>query len=326
MAEKENIGDWGSSRVYPPYVITPLEGLRRIAPDTELVFCDGSDPEAAKKAAREADAVLFVVGLDHGDEGEYVAPQDLDPNQFETMGGDRKDLGLHRDELDLILAAALENENSIVVLMGGNTLLVDPWFAQVRSVLMAYYPGQEGGTALAEILFGDVNPSGKLPFVLPKQAEDLPPVNWDGDEQWYGYYHGYTLLDKTGTLPLLPYGFGLSYTSFALSDPSFGSDQESLWAKCRVKNTGDRCGDEVIQLYVGFDPSAVERPQKLLRGFIRVTLAPGEEKEVSIRCPLERLAYYDPKESAFRLEHMEYPVYIGTSSDPGDLLKGIVSI
>ena len=326
LAEKENIGDWGSSRVYPPYVITPLEGLRRIAPDTELVFCDGSDPEAAKKAAREADAVLFVVGLDHGDEGEYVAPQDLDPNQFETMGGDRKDLGLHRDELDLILAAAPENENSIVVLMGGNTLLVDPWFAQVRSVLMAYYPGQEGGTALAEILFGDVNPSGKLPFVLPKQAEDLPPVNWDGDEQWYGYYHGYTLLNKTGTLPLLPYGFGLSYTSFALSDPSFGSDQESLWAKCRVKNTGDRCGDEVIQLYVGFDPSAVERPQKLLRGFIRVTLAPGEEKEVSIRCPLERLAYYDPKESAFRLEHMEYPVYIGTSSDPGDLLKGIVSI
>ncbi len=326
LAEKENIGDWGSSRVYPPYVVTPLEGLRRIAPDTELIFCDGSDLEAAKKAARDADAVLFVVGLDHGDEGEYVAPQDLDPNQFETMGGDRKDLGLHLDEIRLIQAAAAENENSIVVLMGGNTLLVDPWFDQVRSVLMAYYPGQMGGIALAEILFGDVNPSGKLPFVLPKQAEDLPSVDWDGDNQWYDYYHGYALLDKTGTPPLIPYGFGLSYTSFALSSPAFGVDGDQLWAKCRVKNTGDRNGDEVIQLYVGFGHSAVERPARLLRGFARVSLAPGEEKEVVIRCPLEKLAYYDPKDAAFRLEHMEYPVFIGSSSDPRDLMEGSVTL
>ncbi|MBR5702496.1 MAG: glycoside hydrolase family 3 C-terminal domain-containing protein [Oscillospiraceae bacterium] len=324
LAEKENIGDWGSSRVYPPYVVTPVEGHRRIAPDTELIFCDGSDLEAAKKAAREADAVVFVVGLDHGDEGEYVAPQDLDPNQFETMGGDRKDLGLHRDEINLILAAAPENENNIVVLMGGNTLLVEPWFDQVHSVLMAYYPRQEGGIALAEILFGDVNPSGKLPFVLPKRAEDLPAVDWDGENQWYDHYHGYTLLDKAGTAPLLPYGFGLSYTAFALSSPAFGVEGDQLWAKCRVKNTGDRDGDEVIQLYVGFGNSSLDRPSKLLRGFSRVSLASGEENEVVIRCPLEKLAYYDPKESAFRLEHMEYPVYIGSSSDPRDLLEGSV--
>ena len=326
LADKENIGDWGSSRVYPPYVVTPLEGLRRIAPDTELVYCDGSDPEAAKKAAREADAVLFVVGLDHGDEGEYVAPQDLDPSQFETMGGDRKDLRLHRDEIDLILSAAPENENSIVVLMGGNTLLVDPWYDRVRSVLMAYYPGQEGGTALAEILFGDVNPSGKLPFVLPKRPEDLPPVNWDGDNQWYGPYHGYTLLDHTGISPLLPYGFGLSYTSFALSAPEFTVKSGELAASCRIRNTGSCPGTEVLQLYVGFDHSAVERPKKLLRGFTRVTLAPGEEKDVSILCPLDKLAYYDPTEARFKLEHMVYPVYIGTSSDPGDLLEGSITL
>lgn len=326
LADKENIGDWGSSRVYPPYVVTPLEGLRRLAPDTELVFCDGSDLEAAKKAARESDAALFVVGLDHGDEGEYVAPQDLDPNQFETKGGDRKDLGLHRDEIDLILAAAPENKNSIVVLMGGNTLLTEPWFDRVRSVLMAYYPGQEGGTALAEILFGDVNPSGKLPFVLPRRAEDLPAVDWDGENQWYGYYHGYTLLEKAGAAPLLPYGFGLSYTSFSLSAPSFGVDGDRLWGKCRVKNTGGRIGDEVIQLYVGFGNSALERPEKLLRGFARVSLAPGEEKEVVIRCPLEKLAYYDPVDALFRLERMDYPVYIGTSSDPKDLLTGSVTL
>ena len=326
LAENENIGDWGSSRVYPPYVVTPLEGLRRIVPDTELIFCDGSDLEVAKKAAREADAILFVVGLDHGDEGEYVAPQDLDPNQFETMGGDRKDLSLHRDEIRLIQAAAPENENSIVVLMGGNTLLVEPWFDQVRSVLMAYYPGQEGGTALAEILFGDVNPSGKLPFVLPKRAEDLPAVDWDGENQWYGFYHGYTLLDKTGTAPLLPYGFGMSYTTFSLSSPAFGVEGNHLWAKCRVKNTGGRTGDEVIQLYVGFSNSSLDRPDKLLRGFSRVSLVPGEEKEIVIRCPLEKLAYYDPKESTFRLEHMEYPVYIGTSADRRDLLEGSVTL
>ena len=226
----------------------------------------------------------------------------------------------------MIQAAAAENENSVVVLMGGNTLLVEPWFDQVRSVLMAYYPGQEGGIALAEILFGDVNPSGKLPFVLPKQAEDLPSVDWDGENQWYDYYHGYTLLDKTGTPPLIPYGFGLSYTSFALSSPAFGVDGDQLWAKCRVKNTGDRNGDEVIQLYVGFGHSAVERPARLLRGFARVSLAPGEEKEVVIRCPLEKLAYYDLKDAAFRLEHMEYPVFIGSSSDPRDLMEGSVAL
>ena len=326
LAEKGNIGDWGSSRVYPPYVVDPLEGLRRIAPETELTYCDGSDLDTARKAAREADAVLFIVGLDHGDEGEYVAPQDLDPNQFETMGGDRRDLGLHPDEIRLIQAAAAENERSIVVLMGGNTLLVRPWYDRVSSVLMAYYPGQEGGIALAEILFGDVNPSGKLPFVLPERAEDLPPVEWDTENQWYDYYHGYALLDKKDVAPLLPYGFGLSYTTFAVSDPLFGTEGDRIWARCLVKNTGDRAGDEVIQLYVGFGHSLQDRPIRSLRGFQRVTLLPGEEKEILLQCPVEKLRFYDPREGGFRLEHMVYDLYIGTSSHPKDLLCGSVSL
>lgn len=327
LADRGNIGDWGSSRVYPAHVVTPLEGLRLVAPDTELCFCDGSDLELAKRAAREADAVLFVVGLDHDDEGEYVAPQgEENESEFASMGGDRKDsLGLHADEQALILAAAPENMNSAVVLIGGNTLLISDWADQVSAVLMAYYPGQEGGRALAEILFGDVNPSGKLPFVLPERESDLPQVDWDTENQWYEGYHGYARLDQAGVKPLRPYGFGLSYTSFAYADAAFGVEGDTVWASCRVTNTGLRAGDEVVQLYAGFDGSAVERPVKLLRGFQRVSLAPGESRVVKLVCPVEKLRYFD-EARGWVLEHMEYPLYIGPSADPETLLHGAVEV
>lgn len=323
LADKANIGDHGSSRVYPAYVVTPLEGLKLLAPETELIYCDGSDTAAAINAAKEADAVVFVVGLDHDDEGEYVEPQGDEANNFDAMGGDRKDsLGLHQDEIDLINAVAPANKNSAVVLIGGNMLMISPWYKEVSAVLMAYYPGQEGGRAIAEILFGEVNPSGKLPFVLPYDENDLPKVKWDTVSQWYDYYHGYTKLDIEGVKPLRPYGFGLSYTTFSFSDASFTADTDKLLAACTVKNTGSRAGTEVVQLYVGFKNSSVSRPVKLLRGFKRVSLEPGESARVTIDCPIEKLKYYNPRTAAFELEHMEYEAYIGSSSGDEDLLKG----
>ena len=273
--------------------------------------------------------MVIVAGYNFDDEGEYISGDDFGSmsGAAESVGGDRKPgLGLHKDEVELIQAAGPENPNSVVVLIGGNTITLKEWQDSVGAVLMAYYPGQEGGTALAEILFGDVNPSGKLPFVIPADEKDLPQVDWEATEQYYGYYHGYTKLEKEGIAPLYPYGHGLSYTTFKVSDAEFGTTEDGVAASCTVKNTGDRAGTEVVQMYVGFSHSKVDRPVKILRGFTRVALNPGEEKKVTITCPAEKLAYYDPYTRQMQVEKMEYELYIGTSEADADLLKGSISL
>lgn len=325
LANKANIGDHGSSRVFPAYVKTPMDGFNEVLPEAEVIWYSGEDLEHAKEVAKEADAVVFVVGFDHDDEGEFVAVENAE-NYTGAVGGDRKTLGLHEDEVELIKTVGPENKNSAVVMIGGNMIMVTDWIDSVASVLMAFYPGQEGGSVIARILTGEVNPSGKLPFVLPYEEEDLPHVNWETTNQYYGYYHGYTKLQKIGKTPLLPFGFGCSYTTFSVEAPAFRADEDKVTGVCTVKNTGDREGTEVIQLYVGFGHSSIDRPVRLLRGFRRVTLAPGEEKQVEITCPVEKLKYYDTKSASFRLEHMEYEMYIGTSSAAEDLLKGSIQL
>jgi beta-glucosidase len=326
LGNQENTGDRGSSRVYPAHVITPNEGLARIAPDTEIIYYPGRSLVHAKMLAREADAVIFVVGYDHDDEGEYVALEQLE-NYTGSIGGDRKrGLSLHQDEINLIKTVGPENKKSAVVLIGGNMIMITEWKDYVDSIVMAYYPGQEGGIAIAEILFGDVNPSGKLPFVLPKEEQDLPRVKWDTHNAYYGYYHGYTKLEKEGTEPLLPYGFGLSYTRFKVTDAQFSADTKTVTAACLVRNAGKRAGATVIQFYVGFKNSKIDRPKKLLRGFTRVFLDPEEQKQVLISCPIEKLSYYNTRTGTFELESMEYEVYIGTSSADRDLLAGTIKL
>ncbi|MGB8451824.1 MAG: glycoside hydrolase family 3 C-terminal domain-containing protein [Anaerocolumna sp.] len=325
LGKKEVIGDWGSSRVFPAYVVNPYEGLKRIMPEAEIIYCDGSDIEEAKAVAKKTDAVILVAGYDHDDEGEYISEDD-NSGYTGAIGGDRLNLGLHGDEIQLIKEAGSLNANSAVVLMGGNMIMMTEWEDSVSAVLMAYYPGQEGGNAIAEILFGEVNPSGRLPFVIPYKESDLPQVNWDTACQWYDYYHGYTKLEKEGIKPLLPYGFGLSYTEYEMTGPSFWADQEKVCASCRVRNSGSVDGTQVIQMYVGFKNSKVDRPVKILRGFHRVDLKSGEEKEVMISCPIDKLKWYDPQAAAWELEPMEYGIYIGSSSDNKDLLAGKIRL
>ncbi len=322
LADKVNIGDWGSSRVFPAHVSTIPEGLAAVCPGVEILTCDGSDIAAAKALAQKADALVFVVGYDHDDEGEYIAENSGDGYTF-AMGGDRRSLSLHQDEIRLIQDVGPLNKNSAVVLIGGNTILISDWMDSVSAILFAYYPGQMGGQAIAEILFGDVNPSGKLPFVLPWRESDLPRVDWDAERQWYNYYHGYAKLDKEGTAPLLPYGFGLSYSEFVLSDAAFAADDTGVSASCCVTNASDRGGDCVLQLYVGFLHSKQDRPRKLLRDFKRVSLKPGEQKRVTLSCATDALRWFDP-ERGWTLEHMEYPLMIGQSSAPHDCLEGSV--
>jgi beta-glucosidase len=326
LADKGNIGDYGSSRVFPEYIVTPLEGIANSAPNSQVIYYNGDDIEHAKKVASSVDAVLFVVGYNHSDEGEFVSAEQME-GEMAGMGGDRiHSLGLHAEEIKLVKEVGPVNTNSAAVLIGGNMIMIDEWKDSVSAILMAYYPGMEGGTAIARILFGDVNPSGKLPFVIPHKESDLPQVEWDSTSQWYDYYHGYAKLEKEGVEPSVPYGFGLSYTTFQVENASFGVSDGKVMAKCSVTNTGAVSGDEVIQLYIGFKNSRVDRPVKLLRGFTRVSLKPGEKKEVNISCSLDKLRWYNPETSSWELESMQYEAYIGTSSANADLLSGTFSI
>ena len=326
LAQKENTGDRGSSQVYPPYVVTAVKGIAAASPKTEVIYYEGSNPEHSRHLAQEADAVIFVVGYDYNDEGEYVA-EDKKDVYTGAVGGDRRNgLGLHGADRKLIEAAGPANKNSIVVLIGGNMSMREGWKDSVASILMGYYPGMEGGTALGEIIYGDVNPSGKLPFVIPNREDQLPSVDWNGTTQYYDYYHGYRKLDKEEIRPAVPYGFGLSYTTFSVECMKAWTADGLVYACCDVKNTGGREGTEVIQMYVGFPHSKVDRPVRTLKGFKRVSLQPSEKRTVVISCPVDELAWFNEETDSFETEHTEYEIYMGTSSAPEDLLMTTITI
>lgn len=326
QGRNEVIGDHGSSQVRSSYVIVPIKGLANVSPKSEVVYYNGEDLDHAKELAQSADAVVFVVGCDHDDEGEYVAVEP-DNSYTGSVGGDRQySLGLHQDEIELIQTVGPVNKNSVAVMVGGNMIMMEEWKDSVNAIIMAYYAGMEGGTAIAEIIYGDVNPSGKLPYVVPMKESDLPQVNWDSENQWYEYYHGYARLEKAGIAPSVPYGYGLSYTSFEIKNAKFTKADAAVIASCEVTNTGERSGDEVIQLYVGFQNSGVDRPVKLLRGFKRISLEKDETQKVDISCPTEELCWFNEETGRMELEHMEYEMYIGTSSASKDLVRGSVML
>lgn len=326
LANKENIGDHGSSNVYPDYIVTPLQGIAKLNKHAQVIFHQGTNLEHAKRLAANADYCIFVVGYNYDDEGEHIEGEDL--GEFAgLLGGDRiHSLGLHQDEIELIKTVGPVNSNSAAVLIGGNMILMEEWQEYVNAIVMAYYPGMEGGTAIAEILFGDVNPSGKLPFVITKKESDLPQINWETTRQRYEYYHGYRKLEKEKIEPSLPYGFGLSYTTFEVSEAQFWLEDDYLISSCLVKNTGGRDGDEVIQLYVGYQNSKLDRSIKELKGFQRVSLKMGEQKKVMIKTPFEKLCWFNEKKHCFELEHMEYEVSMGTSSATRDLIQSSIVI
>ncbi len=328
LADAENTGDHGSSRVYPPSVVTPLQGLRRyLGANTQVNYDFGTDLSHARQLAKSSDAVVLVAGYDFRDEGEYIPEM---PNPADR-GGDRKDLHLHPQEVKLIQELAPENPNTIVVLLGGSSILMEEWKDKVNSILMAWYPGMEGGTALARVLFGDVNPSGKLPITFAKDPSQLPPFAppYTGSIE-YGYYHGYTLADKKAYQPAFPFGFGLSYTRFQYSSLHLGATEiapdDGLPVTVDVTNTGSRSGEEVVQLYVGFPNAKVDRPVKLLRGFTRILLSPGEKKTVTFTLHARDLAYYDPESSVWCVEPVVHQVLVGSSSRSSDLLQATFRI
>ncbi|MFT5766988.1 MAG: beta-glucosidase [Halioglobus sp.] len=336
LADVENTGDHGSSNVKSPYVITPYQGLfnyhARLG--NSVVLDDASDLNRARETAKEADQVIVVVGYTYEDEGEYlISSDDMKKSAAagrligeKGVGGDREDLSLGAEDRALIDALKGANDKLVVVYIGGSAVDISAWDDTVPAVLFAWYAGMEGGTALARVLYGAVNPSGKLPFAMPENSDDYPYFTPYTDNINYGYYHGYTLFDKESIDVAYPFGFGLSYTKYNYENLRVLSpvlnEGETLRVQVDVTNTGDKAGEEVVQMYVGFSQSAVDRPVKLLRGFEKVTLQPGETQAVTIELPVGELAWYNPDKKAWQVEFMPHEVYIGGSSSEEDLLVG----
>ncbi|MES2621367.1 MAG: glycoside hydrolase family 3 protein, partial [Bacteroidota bacterium] len=207
LADVKQTGDHGSSRVFPPYIISPLDGIRNYftGSNTEIATAPADDLNAIKNVCAKADVVIIVAGTTYKDEGEYIGNGQIrdrnnpDKKNFITrtgilgVGGDRKYLHLHQEDIDIIHTAAAVNKKVVVSLVAGSAVTVEEWHEEVPAIIETFYNGMEGGTALARILFGDVNPSGKLPFTVPKLESDLPPVESYDTAVDYGYYHGYTL-------------------------------------------------------------------------------------------------------------------------------------
>jgi len=326
LADAENLGDRGSSRVRPGEVLTLHEALRAaLGPSGRLQYEPGLDLAKVRAAARSADAAVVVVGFTALDEGEYIPEFPA-----EDRGGDRKDLGLKAGDRALVEAVAAENSRTVVVLVGGGAITVSEWADRVGAILMAFYPGEQGGAALTRILFGDVNPSGKLPFTVPKDASQLPAFDNKSSRVQYGYYHGYTLAEKKGFEPAYAFGYGLSYTRYRYANLTLPSREVPadgvIRASVDVLNAGSRAGEEVVQLYVGFGASNVDRPRKLLRGFEKVALHPDETKTVSFAIPVSQLAYYDTNARRWRVERLPHEILVGPSSHSSDLLKASVTI
>lgn len=318
LGDTENIGDHGSSKVHPYYTITPLRGLMKKMPTAQVLYNDGTNLERARELAADADAVVIVAGYIHSDEGEYLA----DRSDIAEMGGDRKSMRLHQRDIDLIQGVKGINKNTIVSIVGSSAILIDEWEADVPAIIFSFYSGMEGGNALADILFGDICPSGKLPYTVAMSEEDYPFFDPDCTHADYEYYHGYCKMEKEERNVLYPFGYGLSYTTFAISEPSIETFADHAKITVTVKNTGKVTGAEVIQLYVGCEGSAVDRPVKVLKDFERVTLNPGEEKLVSLSVTKKSMAYFDEAKDDFTEEDITYIAYIGNCSK-ADALKQI---
>lgn len=322
LADYKNTGDHSSSQVYSPYVVSLLQGIAEYGANAEIIYYSGESAAHCKRLALEADIVLIVAGNDYRNEGECIA-NDSGCASVRTEGGDRtKGLGLERRDQMIISVVAEVRQDAVIILMGGSTITVGDWNNKVGAILMVYYPGMEGGRAVAEVLFGKISPGGKLPFVIPKNENDLPKMNWDAEEIQYEYYHGYTLLNKKNKEPLYPFGYGLSYTTFCIENIQVWREEQKLCASAFITNTGKIEGSEVLQMYVGTEGSVVERPEYVLKDFCKVRLDPGEKKEVRLTCPISEMAYYNETKQEFVIEReISYYVYIGTNSGREGLHK-----
>jgi len=319
LATLPNTGDNGSSKVRAPYVVTAHDGLAALLGEgVEILAGDESDLSAATVAAAQADAVIIVTGYTAREEGEYItadfAALDGAGNGGKAIGGDRLDLGLPPAQIALIEAAAASGKPVIVVIVAGSAVLVEDWLPHAAAVMQTFYSGMEGGHALAALLFGDVVPSGKLPFSVALDASDYPFFDRDAVRITYGRAHGYSHFDATGATPRFAFGHGLSYTRFAYRALKLRATPDTLHASVAVRNTGDRDADEIVQLYVSYPGNVAHRPAKALKAFARIHIPAGATRIVALAVARTDLRWWDPAVQSWRDEPGAYAVHVGGSS------------
>jgi beta-glucosidase len=297
----------------PIDAIKPMQGIKnRMATGTEIIYAAGAEitpprrnqpafdkaAELAKAvdAAKKADVAILYIGTT------------LD---IEAEGRDRTSLELPGNQEELVKAVLAVNPRTIVVLMNAGPLTIPYVKENAPAILEAWWPGEQGGNAIADVLFGNVNPGGKMPLTVYASAEQVP------SQDEYDVTKGFTYMYINGK-PLFPFGHGLSYTTFSYSNLKLSAKQINadglLMVTVDVKNTGKVAGDEVVQLYIHDVSPSLKRPTEELRGFDRVSLQPGETKKVTLKLPGSKLAFYDEKIHDFRVEPEMIDVLVGSSS------------
>jgi beta-glucosidase len=298
----------------PDMTVTALQGIKdRVGAGMEVTYAVGCDIPGARKGQAETaappDSIAQAAAAAHGAD---VALVFIGTNaNVEQEAHDRKTLGLVGSQEDLVKAVFAANPRTVVVEMSAGPLTV-PWLTQnIPAMLQAWWPGEEGGHAIADVLFGDVNPAGRLPHTVYASESQVPPQ----DE--YDITKGFTYMYVKGA-PLFPFGYGLSYTQFAYSNLQLSPRQIAgdgkVTVSVDVENTGKREGDEVVQLYIHDGPSNAPRPAERLRGFQRTSLNPGEKKTVSMEVPADKLAYWDDEAHSYVVQPGTYDVLVGASS------------
>jgi beta-glucosidase len=325
---KQSLGG-GSSQVKAFYEITPLEGLKKIAADKiSIVYSQGYKIERgatadanmiqqAADAASKADVAIIIGGWTHG--YNYAVWSD---NAYDAEDTDKPDMQLPFGQDELIRAVLKANPKTIVVLMGGGPVDMSQWINDIKGIIQAWYPGMEGGNALARIIFGQVNPSGKLPVSFPKKLEDVPAHklgSYPGDEKKNLYYYddiyvGYRYYDTKKIDPQFPFGFGLSYTTFAYSNLKTTVANKKTTITFTVKNTGRVAGADVAQVYVHQQRSTLPRPEKELKGFQKIFLQPGESKTITINLDEAAFQYFNDNLDKWVLEKGTFDIFVGSSS------------
>ncbi len=296
------LSDGGSSFNFPPYEISPLDGLReKCLNRVELTIIPS-----------EADATIIFAGLNH-DHG------------MDAEGEDRKSLELPSEQIELIQKTTRECSNTIIVLINGSPIAMNNWIDSVSSVVEAWYGGMEAGKAIAQVIFGDINPSGKLTMTFPKKLSDSPAHvskrTFPGDDNVYyneGIFVGYRHFDRKDIAPLFPFGFGLSYTTFSyknlIIDKNKIRDDDEIKLSVEVTNSGNVEGKEIVQLYIQDVESSLERPIKELKRFEKVFLHPNETKTVLFELKKEDLSFYNETINSWIVEDGIFKILVGSSS------------
>ena len=327
-ANRLNAMGGGSSQIRPRYEITPMAGLQNIGGNgISIRFSQGytiarnakADQKLIDQAvenAKSADVAIIVGGWTHG--YDYSKWSD---NAYDAEGFDKPDMNMPFGQDELITAVMKANPKTIVVLYGGGAIDMSRWAHKVKGIIQAGYPGQEGGNALAEIIFGDVNPSGKLTVTFPKALADAPAHKlgeYPGDSLNVRYkddiFVGYRYFDTYKVKPRFAFGHGLSYTSFKYGKPVVRTTSGGATVTLQLSNNGPVAGAEVVQLYVKDSKAAVQRPEKELKAFQKVLLQPGESKELTLTLDRSAFSYFDDKQMKWVLDPGEFQLLLGSSS------------